>query len=450
LRYLLSEAASALIWSSDYKESLFEMFMFLYHFVWTFVLIFWVPIVLLLGKNRAFERLALRLPSAFLGEGNIWIHALSVGEVISALPLVKALGQKYPYKDIIFTATTSKGITIARNELEGKVKVLLTMPIDFWWCVRRTINFIKPSIFILVETDIWPGLLDYLRRRGVKSVLVNGRVSPRTLKSYQRFPFFTQMIFDRVDLCLMQSELDTQRLLKARIAPEKVTTVGNIKFDRDWTPMSQGERQELLSALSLKPEDLIWVAGSTHQGEEGVLLEVFKKLEVVFSALRLILAPRKTEQSDAILRQAQNMGLKTILKTDLPKNKDSYDAIILNTLGELGRIYGLSKVSFVGGSLVPIGGHNLLEPASFGCPVLFGPYTHNFDFMSKSLVEAGGGWRVQDGKDLYEAMRMLLEDGGMRTRMGRRAKEFFDGNRGALKQVVSHIEAYMYETRGLQ
>ncbi len=426
------------------------MFMFLYHFVWMLVIFFFIPFAPILGKKRFVERLALKLPSASIGEGNIWIHALSVGEVISALPLVKILTLKYPDKGIVFTVTTSKGMAVARNELEGKVDVLLTMPIDFWWCIRRIVNYVKPSVFILVETDIWPALIGYLRKRGISSILVNGRVSPRTVRFSRKAPFFVRKLFESFELCLVQSDLDRSRLLQAGIYPPKrVRTVGNIKFDRDWIPMSEEERLNWLSLLGLESENLIWVAGSTHPGEEEPLLEVFKRLRSSFSALRFIIAPRRIEQSNDIMRRARTMGLKTTLKTELPNNGSPYDVLVLNTLGELERIYGLSKVSFVGGSLVPIGGHNLLEPASFGCPVIFGHHTHKFDRMSESLVLAGGGWRVHDEKELYEATKMLLGDAGMRVRMGRLAREFVEKKRGALDRVVSHIGVYMGETGGL-
>jgi len=416
------------------------MFMFSYYLVWTFVILLCVPVIPLLRKRRVFERLALGLPIPSHGDGNIWIHALSVGEVISALPLVDALAKKYPDKDIVFTVTTSRGMAIARNELEGKIKALVTMPIDFWWCIRRIVNYIRPSVFILVETDIWPGLLDYLKKRRIPSILVNGRVSPRTFKSYRRFAYFTRKIFAPFEQCLMDSELDSKRLLKIGIAsPEKVYTVGNIKFDRHWIPMSQEERGNWLRLLKLESRDLIWVAGSIHHGESEVLLEVFKKLHPSFSALRLIIAPRAIEQSDDILSQARRIGLNAVLKTDLSKNREHYDILILNTLGELGRIYGLSEVSFVGGSLVSRGGHNLLEPAGFGCPVLFGRHTEDFDLMSELLIEAGGGWRVKDENELYEAMKRLLADVEMRTMMGGFAKAFVEKNRGALERVMSHI-----------
>ena len=402
------------------------------------------------NRKRIAERLSLSLPPASLKVGNIWIHALSVGEVISAIPPVKALNLNYPDIDIVFTVTTSKGMGVAKKELnKGNVSALLPMPIDFWWCIHRMVRYVRPSAFILVETDIWPGLIDYLRKRGIKSVLVNGRVSPRTFKSYRRFPLFTRIMFGPLESCLMQSELDRKRLLGTGIEPRKVRTVGNIKYDRDWVPMDRGERQELLHALNLGVEDMIWVAGSTHPGEEEVLLNTFKNLRRTFAHLRLILAPRKIERSEDILLQARDMGLEVILKTEISKNGDTYDVVILDTLGELGRIYGLSKVSFVGGSLVPFGGHNLLEPAGFGCPVLFGPHTHNFVLMSELLVEAGGGWRVKDAEALYGAMKTLLADTEKCNGMGRLAKEFVEKNRGALERVMSCVSECISGSRGI-
>ncbi len=413
--------------------------MFLYHFIWTLILIPLIPILLIYKKGRFGKRLALNLHGISLESGNIWIHALSVGEVISALPLIESLKQNYPGKDIVFTVTTSRGMSIALVELESKVRALITMPVDFWWCVRRIVHYIKPSVFVLVETDVWPGLIDYLSKRGVKSVLVNGRVSPRTFKSYRRFSFFARKMFEPFDSCLMQSDLDRERLLSVGIDPNKVRTVGNIKYDRDWVPMGQEERRNWSDLLGLQQEDLIWVAGSTHRGEENILMGVFGRLRSLFPTLRLIIAPRRIERSGEILRLGQNMGLRVVLKTENLKDNETYHVYILNTLGELDRIYGMAQVSFVGGSLVPIGGHNVLEPASFGCPVLFGPHTFNFVLMSESLAEAGGGLRVQDGEELYEALRVLLEDAELRSKMGGLAKKFVEKNRGALKRVVSHI-----------
>ena len=236
-------------------------------------------------------------------------------------------------------------------------------------------------------------------------MLVNARVSPRTFKAYRRMSFFTRKLFEPIDLCLMQSDLDRQRLLRAGVYPEeKVITVGNIKFDRQWIPMNNDERSRWMNILGLQPEDLIWVAGSTHSGEEEILLNAFRTLRPLFPNLRLIIAPRKIEQSEDIFKKARLKGFKAVLKTEIKTKGSTDDVFILNTMGELDRIYGLSQISFVGGSLVPVGGHNLLEPAAFGCPVLFGPYMHNFALMSELLLESGGGIQVKNEKELYDGM----------------------------------------------
>ena len=387
--------------------------------------------------------MALSLPQHSINGETVWIHALSVGEVLSALPLVDAITLKYPQKNIVFTVTTLKGMTIARKELNDRVKALLVMPLDFWWSVQRLVNYVRPSVFILVETDIWPGLIVRLNMNGTKSILVNGRVSPRTFRSYRKFSYFVRAMFNGLELCLMQSDLDRERLIKIGIDPDKVRTIGNIKFDRDWKPMTSEEHLKWLERLCLGPENQVWVAGSLHRGEVEAVLMVFKKLSPFFPLLRFILAPRKLDQSSYILRQARNMGFKAVLKTELQKKKRYYDILVLDTIGELGRIYGLSKVNFVGGSLVPRGGHNLLEPAVFGSPVLFGPYTDDFALMSELMIEVGGGWRINDEEELYGAIKTLLECPEINNRMGRCAKEFVEKNRGALGRVLSVVADYV-------
>ncbi len=415
------------------------MFTIIYNILWALVFLLCVPVGLLFRNKRLLERFALNLPAKSFGGDNIWIHALSVGEVISALPLVKALHRQYPDTGIVFTVATVKGMAVAKEELAGKVSALLTMPVDSCLSVRRIVRYINPLIFVLVETDVWPGMLGYLKRKGIKSILINGRVSPRTYKSYQRFSFFAQWMFKSLELCLMQSDLDRERLTKSGIPSRKVISVGNIKFDREWTGMGAEERSRWLSFLKINAADTVWVAGSSHPGEEDILLDVHKKLCAFFPSVRFIIAPRKIEQSDEIVGKASNLGLKAVLRSELLDDGEPYDVLVLNTIGELGRIYGLAKVSFVGGSLVPFGGHNLLEPASFGIPVVFGLYTHNFVLMSESLEDAGGGQRVNDGEELFEAVNSLLVDKEMRYRMGNLAKEFVEKNKGALDRVVSYV-----------
>ena len=296
--------------------------LFSYHFIWTCLAILGIPLILFAKGSRIRERLGIGLPpSGRLRRGSIWIHALSVGEVVSSLPLIRALKRKYPEKDIVVSVTTSQGMEIARNELDAEVKTLITMPIDFWWFIRRMVVFTNPSLFVLVETDIWPGLIFHLKERGVKAVLVNGRISPRTLTRYRCFRTFIRSVLGSFESCLMQSDLDRDRLLEIGLSEDNVKTVGNIKFDRDWTPMDEKERRKWLDTLNFSPEDLLWVAGSTHRGEEEIILNVFLRLRKSFPALCLIIAPREIDRAGEVERLISGKGLRAILRKDLPHKR---------------------------------------------------------------------------------------------------------------------------------
>jgi 3-deoxy-D-manno-octulosonic-acid transferase len=419
------------------------MNLFLYHSAWTLIVLLGLPVFSAIKNRRFFERVFLKLPDQTPWETSIWIHALSVGEVTSAIPLVKALRQEYPKKDIVFSVTTRQGMEIARSEIGDEVSLLLPMPLDFWWSMRKLIQCIKPNLFVLVETDIWPGLISLLRKRNIKTVLINGRVSPRTLKSYKKVRFFIRRLFNSFALCLMQTDLDKKRILSIGVSQEKVKATGNIKFDVDRQPMDEKERHEWQEALHLEPHNIVWVAGSTHEGEEEIILGVYERLRPICPSLILIMAPRKIERADVIKTFCSDMGFKTLLRTDLTRVGASYDVLILNTLGELGRIYGIGKVGFVGGSLVAQGGHNPLEPANFGHPVLFGPHMEDFVIMSQLLVESGGGQSVNDSNDLFEAMRKILMDATLCDDMGRRAAAYVEMNKGALKRVLAHLGTYL-------
>ncbi len=421
-----------------------NVFPFLYNLAWTLVLIIILPIALLTKSRRFDGKLALRLPPISTKGKNIWIHALSVGEVISALPLLYAIKDRYPSRSISFTVKTDQGMKVAREKIGGEVDNLLPMPLDCWWSIGRLVNYIRPSVLLLVEGDIWPGLLYCLKKRGINVILINGRISPRTFRHYKRFRFFSRKLLDYLDLCLMQSDLDKDRLLKIGLSDEKTVSVGNIKFDRDWTPMDDEEHGYWTEQFHLRPENRVWVAGSTHEGEEEIVLKTYKRLKDRFPDLVLIIAPRKIERAEDVYRLSVQMGLKTRRRTDsVVDGKQPYQVLILDTIGELGRVYGLADISFVGGSMVPIGGHNLLEPASFGCPVLFGVHTYNFLLMSQLLIGAGGGKRIDSSEGLFITVQGLLFDKAGLNHMGSRAKEFVEKNSGAVGRVIKHIGGYI-------
>jgi len=238
----------------------------------------------------------------------------------------------------------------------------------------------------------------------------------------------------------MQTEIDRERLLDIGVNPTKVKIAGNIKFDQEWRQMDDAEKKGWLKNLQLDDKDRIWVAGSVHQGEFGIILDSYDLLRRKFQALRLIIVPRKIEHAEDILLACKKRGLTAVRKTALSEYNMEYQVLILDTIGELRRIYGLAEVSFVGGSLVPIGGHNLLEPASFGQPVLFGPHTHNFELMAENLIECGGGKRVRDREGLVNTLEELLLDPALSRAFGLAARRFVDMNRGALNTVREEIE----------
>ncbi len=439
----------------------------LYHLLATLSFIFFFPAFYCLkNRSRFKERLGLNLLDLDQSAtGRLWVHALSVGEVLSAIPLLEALKNKYPSREIVLSVKTATGLDIARKKLKDTVQYFLPMPLDFWWSSRRMIKNINPIIFILVETDIWPGLISLLNKRGVKTILVNGRLSPHTAKSYGRWRFLIKRVLQMVELFLMQTELDKRRIIKGGLCPDKIKVTGNIKFDTPWRPLDNKERDRWFDLLNLK-NMLIWVAGSTHHPEEKTIFNVFSQLRKSFPDLALIIGPREANRFDEVYNLAKDCGLKVIRKTQLSADQtgavpyssshgaggsgrhkregnQKYNVFILNTLGELGQVYGLADIAFVGGSLAPKGGHNLLEPALFGIPVLFGPYTYNFTTMAELMIKNRGGKMVADESELLNVMGELLAQKGKRNEAGKKAKEFVEQNQGALARVMRILEPYI-------
>jgi len=418
--------------------------LFFYHVFVTITLIILFPVVYPLKKKvRLRERLGLVIPDLDQQvQKRLWVHALSVGEVLSSVPLLEALKREYPSKELTLSVKTATGLEIARQRLGNVVDYIVPMPLDFWWSSRKIVNAIQPALFILVETDIWPGLMASLKKRGVKTILVNGRISPRTARLYAKYQLFMRRVLNQFELCLVQTEIDRQRMRKGGVPPNRIQVTGNIKFDISWASMTRSDQQNMSRVLGLQ-DHMVWIAGSTHHPEEETILKVFGELAHTFPNLTLIIAPRDAKRFEAVYKLAQESGFNVIRKTELPTEKNDHTVIILNTLGELGLVYGVSDVAFVGGSLVEKGGHNLLEPASFGIPVLFGPHAYNFVTMAELLSSNGGGRVVADEQELLRNMERLLGDKGERERMGRRAQGFVQQNRGALHKVLGILRLYI-------
>ena len=369
----------------------------------------------------------------------IWVHAVSVGETRSVLPLLRRFKEGRPSAKVVFSTVTKTAQEVARAEGKGGlIDALIYLPLDLSWAVKRVMNAFSPDLFIVVEKEVWPNLYLTLHKNSVPIIVVNGTVSERSFRRFVRLKFFFSDIFGKIDYFCARTDEDLERAVKAGVRPERAEAVGNIKFD-----LSPGvdAADSLKKALGIGPEDRVIVAGSTHAGEEGVVLDAYRELLGEFKGLKLILAPRHPERFDEVESLIKKSGFNYSRRT---RGGVGGKVILLDTVGELPTVYSLADVAFVGGSLVKgIGGHNLLEPASQGKPVLYGAHLDAYLGMAELLEEAGGGFRVRDGRDFLATARKLLLDGGLRASAGSRAREVVRKNRGALERTIEVIEGFL-------
>lgn len=399
------------------------------------LLVFLLPIMALLAlfsakyRGRIPVRLGygLKLPAKQVGRPRIWLHALSVGEVISARPLLKALRQEIPGCELILSTVTQGGQGVAR-EMGGEVDHLVAFPFDLFFTVSLFIKRIAPDIFVLVETDLWPNVLWQMRDAGVPAVLVNGRIARRSFKRYLLLRPLFASILNSFTAVTMQMESGVEQLHRLGVTDDRVFCLGNLKFDLE---MQRDGRPELMVLKQQFSGRLVLVAGSTHAGEEEVVIESYLQLRQQFPELLLIIAPRNVERAVGVQEMAASRGLSVSLRTET--SSAMAQVLVLNTLGELVYLYALADFAFVGGSLVNERGHNPLEPAYWGKPVLFGPYMDDFAEASAGLVKAGGAEQVT-AVALTEALRVLCADHCKRAMIGQKAAAFVQQHQGAAKR----------------
>lgn len=397
------------------------------------------------GRYRAITaaRLGLgRLPDRDAA-GCIWVHALSVGEVGSALPLLAALGERFPGAPLCLSVATAQGLAVARQSLDGGGVHLMVRPLDVPWAVGRVLRRLRPRLAVLVEGDIWPGWQWGLGDMGAPRLLVNNRVSPRTYRGYRRLGPMARALFAGFERVLVQTKVDYERLRAVGVDKGRLAIGGNLKFDSAPEALTSDERAALAEELGLSGRDVL-VAGSTHPGEDEPVLEAFAILAQERPGLTLVLAPREVDRGAELERLARQRGLSAARASAGPAPEDCR-VLVLDVLGKLARVYALGRAAFVGGSLVGVGGHNLLEPAAQGVPVVFGPVTHNFKQMAEDLIEAGGGRRIADGAGLLGAWGGLLEDAESARDVGHAGREFCRAHRGAVARAVDEAARLMGE-----
>ena len=359
----------------------------------------------------------------------IWVHAVSVGEVMAAHPLVRELRKRYPERKLVLSTVTITGNLTAKQRVP-EADAVFYFPFDYPWIVRRVIRRINPVIVLVAETELWPNFFRELNRQGIPSALVNGRISPRSYGNYMKFKGFFSHVFANLSLFCMQSEEDAARIKDIGAAPEKVTVTGNLKFDQK----IPAARQEPVAIAAGRK---VVTAGSTHRGEEAILLEVFGRLRSKYPELVLIIAPRHPERFDEVCGLITNAGYECQRRTRM--KGPVRDVVLLDTIGELRTFYGLCDIAFVGGSLVKIGGHNLLEPAAMKKPVIFSRYMFNFKEISEAIIKAGGGAMVKDKEELYEKLDNLLSDKQLSESMGQQAFRVITANAGATARTIDAV-----------
>ena len=365
----------------------------------------------------------------------IWIHALSVGETTSAIPLIAEISREEPETCIVFSATTASGRKLAKEKLGSLVDALVPFPLDIAFIVKSFINTINPDLFILVETDFWPNLLGSLRAHNVPAILVNGRISARSMKKYHQFRFFFRPMFNQFSTLCMQTAADAENMCHLGISKGKLETLGNLKYISSLAAVPQSSQQ-----LTRPPENLLILCGSTHPGEEEIILRSYKQLITRHNHLNLAIAPRQPNRVDDIERLAERLSLS--VKRYSARPDLLADLLLIDTIGDLASLYSRCDLAFIGGSLVPEGGHNPLEAAVHGIPCLFGPHMDDFREISQELISAGAALQVSEDS-LLAILERLIRSDGLRKEVGENAIRYMSHHKDVILAHLAIIRKYL-------
>lgn len=412
----------------------------LYGLLFSIFSIFYLPIFLIKGKGRGglgsrLGRVDAETRAALEGRKVVWVHAVSVGEVALALRLIGYWRALVPGAKFVLTVTTVAGLEVAKKT-KGADDVLLQFPADFRFAVRRFLDGVKPAAVVFMETEIWPNLAWELSARKIPFFIMNGRISDRAIGKYRRVRFFLAPVLRLFTAIAAQDELMRKRFVELGADARKVAAAGNLKFD--WQPSARPAEgvREALQRMAAGPSFLV-LAASTHDGEDGILMDAFLSLRGKIPGVELLLAPRHLERIPAVEALAETKGI--ALKKVFTEANNGYDGKrpavwLLDRMGVLQHLYPAASAVFVGGSLVPVGGHNPVEPAYYGKPVLFGPRMENFQEMSRIFTESGAAFVVTDARSLEDRLLYLARDRESLVRTGERAKAVLREHQGALEK----------------
>jgi len=374
------------------------------------------------------------------GDESIWVHAVSVGEVLSARPLMSELRASYPKLRLFLSTTTLTGQQLARRSVPD-VDAVFYFPFDWTLTARRTLNVVRPRLFVMTETEIWPNLLRECKQRSIRTLMVNGRISYRSFPRYRLIRPFMKRVLADIDRFCVQGEETSRRLMELGADPARIVVTGSLKFDSlESSPTPGRGRERVLRFFRVPLARPVIIAGSTLKGEEEPVIRAFNRVRASGVNALLVIAARHPERFDEVERLCRHEGLTVVRRTELPIDAEPRaDAVVLDTIGELAQLYQIATVVFVGGSLVPAGGHNILEPALYGKPVVFGPHMQNFGEIAETFLTNGAAIQVRTTGELEETMLSLIGDPVRRARVGAAARALVESNRGARDRTLAVI-----------
>ncbi|WP_407657339.1 3-deoxy-D-manno-octulosonic acid transferase [Megasphaera cerevisiae] len=378
----------------------------------------------------------------------IWVHAASVGEIVAASPIVREMRKTHPNEVIIVSVVTATGFRMAHQIIKGADGILY-FPLDLPYFTNRILSIVKPKIIVLVETEIWPNFLRIADNKQIPVMMMNGRISQRSAVRYRLITFFTRRVLSTIRIFCMQSRIDAQYIIDIGADPNKVIVTGNTKYDQTYGIVTEEEKKRFLHELGFAEGTYpIMIAGSTHKGENSSVYKAFCTIRREFPKARLIIAPRYIYQADLIRDEGLNHKVSMVKRSDMKAGKivsPSYDGVILDTIGELGRVYSLGDLIFVGGSLAHIGGHNILEPAAHGKPIVVGPNMFNFVEIFDLLSRRGACAMVRNETEFISTCLDILVHKKRAEQMMRSCIEVVQENQGATKKNLEELQRLLNE-----
>ncbi|MDD3593741.1 MAG: 3-deoxy-D-manno-octulosonic acid transferase [Candidatus Gastranaerophilales bacterium] len=416
---------------------------FIYNLVFIFLTILFLPVILaalaVVPKFRAgFFQKAGFYEKSFGDEKSIWVHAVSVGEVNAVENFVKRLRKEFPNEKIVLSTVTKTGNAVANQKFQSTVDKIVYFPFDFSFAINSAIKSVNPKLVIIAETEIWPNFAYRLKKKNIPCMIINGRISPNSYKGYKKFSWFFKKVLNNYSRILMQTLDDMARIIDIGASPDITNVMGNLKFDIEDTKLSFKEIESLKNQLEVR-ENKVIIAGSTHKGEDEIIIRGFKKLKQEFSDLKMILAPRHPERLASVENLLKDYEVNCSLRSK-GGNFSVSDVILLDTMGELSKLYSISAIAFIGGSFSSTGGHNPLEAAIYGVPTVSGNIVFNFKDIYRFLIDKGASFLVENKEQLLDVLIKLLREEEFYQKASAASIAVFEDNKGALANALNEVK----------